>query len=49
MLMMLCVKFKHRTKSTICTLHEALELCKELNLRVFLDVKTLLYVSKVSQ
>jgi len=41
------VKFKNRTKGTIPTLHEALKLCKELNLKVFLDVKALLYVAKV--
>ena len=46
--MLMYVTFMTRTKGTICTLHEALGVCKELNLRVFLDVKTLLCVSKVS-
>ena len=46
--MLMCVTFLTRTEGSICTLHEALEVCKELNLRVFLDVKTLMCVFKVS-
>ena len=43
----ICVEVYDRTKGTISTLHEALELCKELNLSVILDVKTWFRVIKV--